>query len=57
MNHLHRCTLRYYRHHGEAFKTPEWSTAIHGPYTDHGPGIRPFWLVGGVCLLVWLVLS
>lgn len=36
MNHLHRCTLRYPRTADEAFKTPRYATAFHGPYTSRG---------------------
>jgi hypothetical protein len=54
MNNLHRCTLRYPRSAGEAFRTPEWSTAVHGPYREGG-GMSVSTLVAAVFCL-WLVL-
>jgi hypothetical protein len=48
---LHRAYQRYPRHHGEAFRTPEWSTALHGPYTPSKGVLR--YVVGALCLLAW----
>jgi hypothetical protein len=48
---LHRCALKFPRTADEAFKTPRYATALHGPYTPSKGVLR--YVVGALCLLAW----